>query len=69
MTDSATIQPKPTDVFVSPLSDFHPVDIDANLKDLNKWLIDISGGLVTLSAWRRWRATCPSSRTSSRPWT
>ncbi|MBA1362938.1 RHS repeat-associated core domain-containing protein [Burkholderia gladioli] len=48
MTDSATIQPKPTDVFVSPLSDFHPVDIDANLKDLNKWLIDISGGLVTL---------------------
>ncbi|MGN4224437.1 Rhs family protein, partial [Burkholderia gladioli] len=44
----ADIQPKPTDVFVSPLSDFHPADIDANLKDLDKWLVEISGGVLTL---------------------
>ncbi|MFY4694493.1 RHS repeat-associated core domain-containing protein [Burkholderia glumae] len=48
MTASTQIQPKPTDVFVSPLDDLHPADIDANLKALDRWLVDVSGGVLTL---------------------
>ncbi|GAB7537714.1 RHS repeat-associated core domain-containing protein [Burkholderia sp. 3C] len=49
MTAPAVIQPLPTDVFVSPLIKFHPEDVAANLKDLDKWLGDLSGGVVTLA--------------------
>ncbi|MCQ0033976.1 hypothetical protein NAL89_13125, partial [Burkholderia glumae] len=48
MTESTQIQPKPTDVFVAPLNDLHPADIDANLKALDRWLVDVSGGVLTL---------------------
>nr|WP_254226690.1 hypothetical protein [Burkholderia glumae] len=48
MTESTQIQPKPTDVFVAPLDDLHPADIDANLKALDRWLVDVSGGVLTL---------------------
>ncbi|WP_246797609.1 RHS repeat-associated core domain-containing protein [Burkholderia perseverans] len=48
MNSPATIQPKPTDIFVGPLSGFHPIDIDANLRDLNQWLMGISHGVITL---------------------
>ncbi|WP_285645267.1 hypothetical protein, partial [Burkholderia plantarii] len=48
MTSSTQLQPKPTDVFVSPLDDIHPADIDANLKALDRWLVDVSGGVLTL---------------------
>ncbi|MCM2495494.1 DUF6531 domain-containing protein [Burkholderia glumae] len=48
MTASTQIQPKLTDVFVAPLDDLHPADIDANLKALDRWLVDVSGGVLTL---------------------
>nr|WP_310634469.1 RHS repeat-associated core domain-containing protein [Paraburkholderia sp.] len=48
MTTPAATQAKSTDSYTGPLSKFHPDDINANVALLNKWLMDMSGGVVTL---------------------
>ncbi|MCA8101407.1 RHS repeat-associated core domain-containing protein [Burkholderia contaminans] len=46
MADSGALLPKPTDVFVSPLNRIQPIDVDASIKVIDAWLVNISGGLV-----------------------
>ncbi|MCR1768990.1 hypothetical protein B7760_00857 [Burkholderia glumae] len=48
MNSPAAMQPTATAVYIGPLDGFYKVDIDANLRDLNQWLIEVSHGVITV---------------------
>ncbi|KAA0079619.1 sugar-binding protein [Paraburkholderia sp. T12-10] len=48
MADATVLQPKPTDVFVSPLIRISPEDVNSAIHELDAWLRRISGGWVTV---------------------
>ncbi|WP_269765456.1 RHS repeat-associated core domain-containing protein [Burkholderia ubonensis] len=48
MTASGVIQPKPTDVFVSPIMKITEADAKAGIDVFDKWLIKVSGGGVNV---------------------
>ncbi|KAG8150172.1 RHS repeat-associated core domain-containing protein [Burkholderia catarinensis] len=49
MTAAGVIQPKPTDVFVSPIMKITEADVQAGIDVFDKWLIKVSGGAVNVS--------------------
>ncbi|MGU7773982.1 RHS repeat-associated core domain-containing protein [Burkholderia sp. MR1-5-21] len=49
MTAAGVIQPKPTDVFVSPIMKITEADVKAGIDVFDKWLIKVSGGVVNVS--------------------
>lgn len=48
MTAAGVIQPKPTDVFVSPIMKITEADVQAGIDVFDKWLISVSGGVVNV---------------------
>ncbi|RKP43449.1 DUF6531 domain-containing protein, partial [Trinickia fusca] len=48
MAETGVLQPKPTDVFVSPLFDLKPIDVHASVDAIDKWLQSISNGWITV---------------------
>ncbi|MBZ5795174.1 RHS domain-containing protein [Burkholderia contaminans] len=48
MTAAGVLQPKPTDVFVSPIMKITEADVQAGIDSFDKWLINVSGGVVNV---------------------
>ncbi|WP_256218031.1 RHS repeat-associated core domain-containing protein [Burkholderia contaminans] len=48
MTAAGVLQPKPTDVFVSPIMKITEADVQAGIDSFDKWLIKVSGGVVNV---------------------
>ncbi|TAM54199.1 MAG: RHS repeat protein, partial [Paraburkholderia sp.] len=48
MADATVLQPKPTDIFVSPLSNLHREDVDSAINELDTWLRKISHNFITV---------------------
>ncbi|WP_161788602.1 RHS repeat-associated core domain-containing protein [Burkholderia paludis] len=49
MTAAGVLQPKPTDVFVSPIMKITEADVQAGIDVFDKWLIKVSGGVVNVN--------------------
>lgn len=48
MTAAGVLQPKPTDVFVSPIMKITEADVRTGIDSFDKWLIKVSGGVVNV---------------------
>ncbi|MGN6668872.1 MAG: DUF6531 domain-containing protein, partial [Trinickia sp.] len=48
MAEATALQPKPTDTFVSPLSQIHREDVSAAIHELDIWLRNVSHDLITV---------------------
>ncbi len=48
MADATVLQPKPTDVYVAPLTAMHREDVDAAIDELDAWLRKISHNFITV---------------------
>ncbi|MBU6487315.1 MAG: hypothetical protein KGQ57_05770 [Burkholderiales bacterium] len=59
MADATVLQPKPTDVFVSPLVKISPEDVHSAIDSLDVWLRHISKGLITVERLKTVAQTVP----------